>query len=175
MSFFTNLVSTRGQASATASDTNLDANMIEIEEGNRALVLYNSRETIPGGFFTPPTPSKRHETPDSCSDDESAGAGVKWKTPFTPSKRQYREVDKSVSLRERNRTLIATNKALLQQQMDLAQRAEEAAEMARQSQRQHESDMRAMQLAQQKFQEEMSGKYQAELAKLKVSYITRRG
>jgi hypothetical protein len=122
-------------------------------------------------YKTRPSSTKRSGTPD---DDSST-------TPFTQSKRQYREVDESISLREKNRVLAATNEKLIQQQVILTQRAEEASQLAREAeetaraarqvQRQQESELKAMQLTQEKFQQEMTEKCQSYFAKLMVSYI----
>jgi hypothetical protein len=105
--------------------------------------------------------------------------------PFTPSKRQYREVDKSISLREKNHALMATNKALVEQHVILAQQAEEASQLAReaeentqvakQAQIQYEHELKAMQSAQEKFRLEMMRRYQSDFAKMTVSAITRCG
>ena len=102
--------------------------------------------------------------------------------PFTPSKRQYHEVDKSISLREKNHALMATNKALVEQHMILAQRAEEASQLAReaeenaqeakQAQIQYEHELKAMQSAQEKFRLEMMRRYQSDFAKMIVSSVT---
>lgn len=77
--------------------------------------------------------------------------------------------------------MAATNKKLIQQQAILTQRAEEASQLAREAeetaraarqvQKQQESDLKAIQLAQEKFQQEMTEKYQSYFAKLTVSYI----
>ena len=174
MSFFANLLASRGAASTESADINFDVNMVEVEEGTRAVVLYNrerTRERTPDGsnvdvgsnqkYDGPSTPSKRHDR----STDKNQ--------PFTPSKRQYREVDESISLREKNRTLMATNEALVEQQAVLAQNAEHASQMARQAEIQHKEELKAMQLAQEKFQQELMQKFQLELAKMQVSYIAR--
>ena len=77
----------------------------------------------------------------------------------------------------------ATNKKLIKQQAILTQRAEEASQFARdaeetaraarQVQKQLESDLKTMQLAQEKFQQEMAEKCQSYFAKITVSYIGR--
>ena len=132
MAFFTNFLSGRAQ---TETDVELDTNMVQIEEGNNdsALVVYDSGTAAASRnrmYGTPPTPSKRLESPNKFDErtDESGRMA-----PFTPSKRQYHEVDKSISLREKNHALMATNKALVEQHMILAQRAEEASQLAREA------------------------------------------
>jgi len=91
--------------------------------------------------------------------------------PFMPSKWQYREVDASISLREQNCALMASNKVLVQQQAILVENAEHASQLARQSKIQHRKELKAIQSAQDNFQKEMMRKFQFELAKLQVSQI----
>ena len=147
-------------------EIDLEANMVG--EGNNpdiATSMASSMDEIQS------LPNKRPETPENSSSV----------TPYTPSKRQYYEVDESASLREKNRTLMATNEALLQQQELLTQRVEEATQFAREAEEagrvarevqiQQENELKAMQLAQERFQEEMMGKFQLDLSKLMVSHI----
>ena len=120
MSFFTFMSSIAQTNAKIESDTN----MAQVEEGNnRALVVYNSGNAAckddRSMYEAQPSSSKRSGIPNN--DDSTI--------PFTPSKRQYREVDESISLREKNRALMATNETLLQQQAILTQRAEEASQL----------------------------------------------
>jgi hypothetical protein len=109
MAFFTNFLSGRAQ---TETDVELDTNMVQIEEGNNdsALVVYDSGTAAASRnrmYGTPPTPSKRLESPnkfDERTDERGRMA------PFTPSKRRYREVGKSISP-EKKRALMAANES----------------------------------------------------------------
>jgi hypothetical protein len=156
---------------ANASDTNT----AQADEGNRALVVYNpNNATRKDDRSMDETRTSSTKRPGTSHNDSST-------TSFTPSKRQYREVDESISLREENHVMAATNKKLIQQQAILTQRAEEASQLAREAeetaraarqvQKQQESNLKAMQLAQEKFQQEMTEKYQSYFTKLMVSYV----
>jgi hypothetical protein len=174
MSFFT-FVSSLTQTNAYIES---DANMAQVDKSNnRALVVYNPDNT------TRKDDRSMHETRTSSTKRPGTPHDNDSTTPSTPSKRQYREVDESISLREKNRVMEATNKKLIQQQAILTQRAEEASQFvrdaeetaraARQVQKQLESDLKTMQLAQEKFQQEMAEKCQSYFAKITVSYIGR--
>jgi hypothetical protein len=96
-------------------------------------------------------------------------------------------------LRQENHALTAANKNLLTNQTILIQQAEEtkwqvarveeqcrndyeemswrveeAMQQAMQAQKQREQDLEAMQLAQQKFQQDITSRFEADMAKLKV-------
>jgi hypothetical protein len=153
---------------ATSAEIEGDINMAQTQEGNdRALVVYKTPSS---------SPSKRSVSPSQQPEMSDNDSSI---TPFIQSKRQYCEVDESISLREKNRVMVAANKKLIQQQMALIQRAEEASQMAReaeeiaraarQAQKQQENELKVMQLAQEKFQQEMKEKYQSYFTKLMVS------
>lgn len=144
----------------THAEIEYDTNMVQTEEGNnRALVVYK----------TPPSsPSKR---PASSSQHPELPDNDGTITPFTPSKRQYREIDESISLREKNRALMATNETLIEQQAILTQRADEASQMAREAEESARAARDAMQLAQAEFEEKMTEKCQLYFARLMVSCI----
>jgi methyl-accepting chemotaxis protein len=134
--------------------------MVQTEEGNnRALVVYKT----PSSSLSkrPASPSQHPEMPDNDSTI----------TPFTPSKRQYCEIDESISLREKNRTLTAINETLIEQQAILTQRADEASQMAREAEESAQAARDAMQLAQAKFEENMTEKCQSYFTRLMVSCI----
>jgi len=156
MPFF-QFMSSRAQTNA---EIECDTNMAQTKEGyNHALVLYKTPPSSPSK--RPASPSQRPETPDN---DSSI-------TPFTPSKRQYREIDESISLREKNRALMATNEMLIEQQAILTQRANEASQMAREAEESVRAARDAMQLAQAEFEEKMTEKCQLYFARLMVSCI----
>ena len=94
------------------TDVELDTNMVQIKEGNNdsALVVYDSGTATASRnwmYGTPPTPYKQLESPNEFDKrmDESGRMA-----PFTPSKWQYREVGKSISL-EKKCALMATNES----------------------------------------------------------------
>ena len=183
MAFFANLVPNRMLANKTPPNFS-DADMVDVEAGQNscALVVYGSKtpdNNIPVTSTNLRTPRKY--VPDRLEE------------PFTPSKRQYREVDSSIALRQENRALTAANKNLLTNQTiliqqaeetkwqaahveeqrrndheEMSQRVEEAMQQAMQAQKQREQDFEAMQLAQQKFQQEITSRFEADVAKLKV-------
>ena len=183
MAFFTNFLPNRTLANKTPPNFS-DADMIEVEAGQNscALVVYNSK-TLDNNI---PVTSTNLRTPRKHAPD-------RLQEPFTPSKRQYREVDSSISLWEQNHTLIAANENLLRNQnrliqqveettaqtarveeqrkndyKEMSQRVEEALQQAMQAQKQRKQDLEAMQLAQRRFQQEMADRFERDLAKLKV-------
>lgn len=185
MAFFSNILSNRTLANKTPPNFS-DADMIEVEAGqnSRALVVYDSG--TPNTNMDDPATSTNPRTPRKHVPDRLG-------EPFTPSKRQYREVDNSITLREQNRTLTAANGNLLRNQMilvqqaeettrqtlrvqeqrkndykEMSQRVEEAMQQAMQAQKQREQDLEAMKLAQQRFEQEMTNRFETDLAKLKV-------
>jgi hypothetical protein len=182
MSFFTNLLASRVPENKTPPDFS-DVDMTEIEAGqnSRALIVYNSKGPDNDAVTNTNPRNPRKHVPD------------KRQEPFSPSKRQYREIDKSIALREQNRKITATNENLLRQQLiltqqaeaaaqhamraekqrendykEMSQRVEVAAQQVMQAQKQREQDLEAMRLAQEKFQEEMLNRFESDLAKLKV-------
>ena len=186
MAFFSNLLQNRTSANKIPPNFFCDANMVEAEAGQNSctLVEYNSKTPDNDVAVTSTnlcTPRKN--VPDL-------------QEPFTPSKRQYREVDNSITLHERNHTLMIanedlhTNQKMLVQEAEAAtqkairaekqrendykemsQQVEEAMQQAIQAQKQHEQDLEAMQLAQQKFQQEIISQFETNLAKVKVCYF----
>ena len=183
MDFFSNLLQNRTSANKTPHNFS-DAVEAEAGQNSRALVEYNSKTPENDVAVTSTnlcTPRKN--VPDL-------------QEPFTPSKRQYQEVDNSITLRERNRTLMTANKDLRMNQITLvqeaeaatqqairaekerkndykgmSQRVEEAVQQAMQAQKQREQDLEMMQLAQQKFQQEIISRFEMNLAKVKVCYF----
>ncbi|KIM72548.1 hypothetical protein PILCRDRAFT_93426 [Piloderma croceum F 1598] len=174
MAFLTNFLPNRTLANKTPPNFS-DADMIEVEAGQntRALVVYKSK--IPDNDMdNEPITSTNLRTPRKYVPD-------RLEEPFMPSKRQYREVDNSITLREQNRMLTAANENLLRNQMiliqqaeettqqivrveehrkndykEMSQRVEEATRQVTQAQKQREQDLEAMQVAQQRFQQEMT-------------------
>jgi hypothetical protein len=118
------------------------------EEGqnNRAMVIYDRRAKVPDSTIAVRRNTTRKNPPERM-------------LPHTPSKRQYREVDDSISLQEQTRTLMAENGRLVEQHNILMQQTEEAAQLLRQAQMKHEEESKNMQLAQQKFEQAMTERY----------------
>jgi hypothetical protein len=162
------------QTSAARSEINFDTDMVDFEEGqsnravveyaneegqsNRAMVIYDKRAKVPDSTIAIRRNTTRKNTPERM-------------LPHTPSKRQYREVDDSISLREQTRTLMAENGRLVEQHNILTQQTEDAAQLLRQVRMKHEEDSKNMQLAQQKFEQAMTERYRSDFAKLQVSCI----
>jgi hypothetical protein len=186
MSSLTNFLLNRAPANKTPPNSS-DADMAEVEAGqnSHALVVYNSNKSKAPNNDVAVT-SANLRTPQKHVPDKP-------EEPFTPSKRHYREVDNSVTLREQNRAMISINENLLKQQLILTQQAEtatqqaigaqkqrendynemsrrveEATQQAAQAQKQHEQDSEAMQVTQRKFQQGMMNRFEADLAKFKV-------
>jgi len=83
--------------------------MVKVDAGTGALVLYNSEGIL-------------KDTSISGTAGGSSWKHIAKKDNSLPAlKRQYFEVDESITLREQNRTLIATNEALTHQQMMLTE------------------------------------------------------
>src|SRR6202011_4841906 len=142
MSFLRQLLPGMAQTNAAQSEINFDTDMINVEEGqsNRAMVIYDRRNTTRKNRMLPQTPSKR----------------------------QYREVDDSISLWEQTRTLMAENERLVEQHTILTQHTEEAAQLLRQALMKHEEESKNMQLAQQKFEQVITEHYRSDFAKFQV-------
>ena len=112
------------QTSATRSEINFDTDMVDFEEGqsnravveyaneegqsNRAMVIYDKRAKVPDSTIAIRRNTTRKNNPERM-------------LPHTPSKRQYCEVDDSISLREQTHTLMAENGRLVEQHNILTQ------------------------------------------------------
>ena len=112
------------QTSATRSEINFDTDMVDFEEGqsnravveyaneegqsNRAMVIYDKRAKVPNSTIAIRRNTTRKNNPERM-------------LPHTPSKRQYCEVDDSISLREQTHTLMAENGRLVEQHNILTQ------------------------------------------------------
>lgn len=178
MSSFTNFLLNRVPANKTPANSDADMADVEAEQNSHAMVVYNSKNLKTPNNDVAVT-SANLRTPQKHVPD-------KLQEPFTPSKRHYREVDDSATLREQNRAMMSANENLLKQQLILTQQAiqaqkqrendykemcrriEEATQQAMQAQKQREQDLEAMRVAQGKFQQETMNRFAADLARLKV-------
>jgi hypothetical protein len=174
MSFFGNLLRVR-----TNIEADFDTDMVQAEEGeggnSHALIAHKPTGTPDASIAaTTDADRNRFETPSTPKRRDTLG-----ETPFTPSKRQYCEVDESSSLRTRNHALTIANESLLQQQTTLIQRTEEASQLARQAeeatrraeeamrqtQLRHADELKAMHLKQEKIQQEITEQARIQLEK----------
>ena len=186
MAFFSNLLQNRTSANKIPPSFFCDADMVEAEAGqnSHALVEYSSK--------TPDNDVAVTST-NLCSPCKNV---PDLQEPFTPSKQQYREIDILITLCEWNHTLMIANEDLCTNQKMLVQEAEaamqkvihaekqhendykemsqwveEAVQQAIQAQKQCKQDFGAMQLAQQKFQQEIISQFEMNLAKVQVCYF----